>query len=59
MGAATIGGIVRAILASLGGILVAKGYADDATVQAAIGGLVTVLTAVWSVVSKRKTPPAA
>lgn len=55
MDSAVIGGIIRTILASVGGILVTKGYVDDATLQACIGALITLGTGVWSVVQKKKT----
>jgi hypothetical protein len=48
-----IGGILRAVLAALGGILVTKGYVDDATVQTIVGGVVSVAVAVWSVASNK------
>lgn len=49
-----IWGIARTILAAAGGFIVAKGYVDDATLQAILGGLGTVFVAVWSVWSKAK-----
>lgn len=55
MDSSVIGGIVRTVLASVGGVLVAKGYVDDATLQACIGALITLGTGVWSVVQKKKT----
>lgn len=54
MDSAVIGGIVRTILATFGGILVSKGVLDDGTLQAIIGGVITVGTGVWSVIQKRK-----
>lgn len=41
-------GIVRTILAAGGGYLVAKGYVDNATLQAVLGGLGTIFVAAWS-----------
>lgn len=55
MDSAVIGGIVRTILASVGGVLVTKGYVDDATLQACIGAVITLGTGIWSVVQKKKT----
>ena len=48
-----IGGIVRAILASIGGSLVAAGYLDQATLQAGIGAIVTLITIGWSIWAKK------
>lgn len=53
MDSATVGGILRTILAALGGILVTKGYTDEATVQTVVGGVITVGTAIWSVIQKQ------
>jgi len=47
-----IQGIVRAVLAAAGGYFVAKGYFDSATLNNVIGAILTIGTAVWSVVSK-------
>ena len=46
-------GIIRHSLTFLGGIAVAKGYADDATVTQIIGSAVTLIGAVWSVITKK------
>ena len=45
-------GIVRTILAGVGGYFVAKGTVDANTVTQILGGLGTVFVAVWSVFSK-------
>lgn len=50
----TILGIIRHVLTFAGGILIAKGVADDATVTELIGGIITVIGAVWSILSKKK-----
>lgn len=51
-------GVIRTILAALGGWVVAKGYVDNATLQAVLGALGTIFVAVWSVVAKKPaTPP--
>ena len=55
MDSSVVGGIVRTVLASLGGVLVAKGYVDDATLQACIGAFITLGTGIWSVIQKKKT----
>jgi hypothetical protein len=50
-----IWGIVRTILAAAGGWVVAKGYVDNATMQAVLGALGTIFVALWSVLSKSRT----
>ncbi len=45
-------GIVRHVLTFAGGLVVAKGVADEATVATFIGSVVTLVGAVWSVVAK-------
>jgi hypothetical protein len=47
-----IGGIIRAILAALGGYLVSKMKIDPETVQALIGACTTIIVAVWSIAAK-------
>jgi hypothetical protein len=37
----------------IGGIVVMKGYADEATVTQIVGGVMTLIGAVWSVVVKK------
>jgi hypothetical protein len=41
-------GIVRAILATAGGALVAKGLVDQSTMLSVVGGLTSVVVALWS-----------
>lgn len=53
-----IGGFVRALLAGLGGILVGKGVADDATVETVAGAGAVIVTAIWSWWAKRKAAQA-
>lgn len=48
-----IGGIVRAVVSAIGGYLVGKGYIDSETALAVTGAVVTIATAIWSVVAKR------
>ena len=48
-----LGGILRAVLAAVGGYVTGKGYVDSATYLTISGAIVTVLTAVWSFVSNR------
>lgn len=54
MKAEEIWGVVRTILAAAGGYVVAKGYIDDATLTAVLGGLGTIFVAVWSVWAKKR-----
>lgn len=46
-------GVVRTVLAAVGGILVGKGYIDSETAVAIAGAIATIAAAVWSVKSKR------
>lgn len=48
-------GVVRAVLAALGGYLVGQGFLDDSTVQQLSGAVATIAAAAWSVYSKRKS----
>jgi len=50
----TVLGIVRHILTFGGGLLVTKGVVDEGTMTTAVGALVTIIGAVWSVIEKRK-----
>lgn len=47
-------GIIRHVLTFVGGIIVAKGIIDEALLQEVVGGLMTIVGGVWSVVSKNK-----
>lgn len=47
-----IAGVVRAIVAAVGGYLVGKGYLEASSVEAVAGAFATIATAVWSVRSK-------
>lgn len=46
-------GVVRTVIAAIGGVLVGKGYIDSETAVAIAGAVATVAAAVWSVKSKR------
>lgn len=46
-------GILRAIIATGGGILATKGYIDADTANAIVGGCMSVVTGVWSVLAKK------
>jgi hypothetical protein len=45
-------GIVRHTLTFVGGVLVAKGLIDGATVTEIIGGAITLAGTIWSVIEK-------
>lgn len=47
-------GLIRHVLTFVGGIIVAKGLVDENLSQEIIGGLMTVVGGVWSVISKKK-----
>ncbi len=47
-------GVARAVLAAVGGFVVARGWIDSETAVSLAGALATVAAAVWSVKSKRK-----
>lgn len=47
-------GVVRTIIAALGGLAVGKGYIDSETAVSLAGAIATVAAAIWSVKSKRK-----
>lgn len=49
-----IWGIIRTILAAGGGYIVAKGWVDNETLTAILGGLGTIFIAGWSFWSKRQ-----
>lgn len=46
-------GIVRHALTFVGGIFVMKGLVDETTVTEIIGGVMTLVGAVWSVIDKK------
>jgi hypothetical protein len=48
-----INGIVRALVAAVGGYFIGRGMIDSANVEIIGGALATLLTAVWSVWSKK------
>ncbi len=48
-------GVVRTILAAVGGWLVAKGYVTNDLLTAILAGSGTIFVAVWSVFSKKPT----
>lgn len=54
MTAEQVWGVVRAILAAIGGYFVGKGLFDAGTLDTVLGAAGTVFVAVWSVWSKAK-----
>jgi len=46
-------GIVRHALTFVGGIVVMKGFIDEATVTEIIGGAMTLTGAIWSIINKK------
>lgn len=48
-------GIIRALLAAAGGLLVNKGWADEGTVESVTGAILVVISGVWSMVNKAQT----
>lgn len=50
-------GIVRHTLTFAGGILVAKGLLDQGVLAEIIGGVMTVVGGVWSIIDKTKKLP--
>jgi hypothetical protein len=50
----TVWGIVRHILTFGGGLIVGKGWLDEATMNAVVGAVITIGGAVWSIIEKRK-----
>lgn len=46
-------GIIRHTLTFVGGILVIKGVANDITIQEVSGSLISLISVIWSVLSKK------
>ena len=46
-------GLIRHALTFVGGIIIAKGYIDEALTAELIGGVMTLVGAIWSVASKK------
>lgn len=49
-----IWGVVRTVLAAVGGYFVSKGVVDGAFVDAILGGAGTLFVAIWSFIAKKK-----
>lgn len=46
-------GIIRHILTFAGGIVLSHGLVDQATTDTIIGSVITLIGAIWSIISKR------
>lgn len=49
-------GIIRHVLTFAGGTIVAKGYATDGEITQIIGGVITLIGSIWSIIEKTKRP---
>lgn len=49
-----IGTLIRAALKVGGGAIVAKGYGDEAAVEAVVGAIMTIVGIVWGIVEAKK-----
>ena len=49
-----VSGLIRHLLTFGGGIMIAKGYTDEATSQTIVSGLVALIGAIWSVMAKKQ-----
>ena len=52
-------GVVRALLAALGGYIISKGWADQGTVDGLVGAVLVVVAGLWSIISKVNSKPVA
>jgi len=46
--------LLRQILLTFGGVLVGKGYVDDATMTMIVGGVVAIVTGLWGLYARRE-----
>jgi hypothetical protein len=53
MNSEQVSGIARALISAVGGYFVGRGLVDADTVVAVGGAVATIITAVWSVMSKK------
>lgn len=51
-------GVLRAVLAALGGWLINKGYVDAGQAESLTGAIIVIITGIWSILSKQKTAKA-
>jgi hypothetical protein len=47
-------GIVRHTLTFIGGIVVMKGLVDETVITEVVGGVMTLVGAIWSILDKKK-----
>jgi hypothetical protein len=47
-------GIVRHALTFIGGIVVMKGLVDETVITEVVGGVMTLVGAIWSILDKKK-----
>jgi hypothetical protein len=48
-------GIVRHTLTFVGGVIVAKGFIQETASEELIGGIMTLIGVLWSIIDKNKT----
>lgn len=46
-------GVIRHVLTFVGGVLITKGVLDEAMATEIIGGIVTIVGGIWSVLDKK------
>ena len=49
-------GLIRHLLTFAGGVIVARGYGSDAIVGELIGGAMTIIGGLWSILAPEKQP---
>ncbi|MCX8157673.1 MAG: hypothetical protein N3J91_14720 [Verrucomicrobiae bacterium] len=50
-------GIARHLLTAVGGVLVSRGWTDPASLETAVGALLTLAGFAWSIWHKRRSTP--
>lgn len=50
-------GVIRALLAALGGWIANKGWASQEEVTTIVGALITLIVGIWSIVAKARSKP--
>jgi hypothetical protein len=54
MNIAIVNAVIRHLLTAFGGIAVAKGYVDSATLETVVGAILTLICFGWSLADKKK-----
>ncbi len=54
MNLAIVNAVIRHLLTAFGGIAVAKGYVDSATLETVVGAILTLIGFGWSLADKKK-----